>query len=207
MRTVRQIPRTIGLRISLPVSDAPSCIGTTNPSRTNKLNVMTLIFFPSVVFLIMLISNIPTEFLQTVWLQLIPCLQITISSNEYNITMLLARGFLLHIVLYATNIYKAEYTRKGVHADGIIICRHQRLSSGQPLVPVDDNEVSTNTFPMPSTIVKVRMMIFWCVWKIWPWFIHRQHINMDHLLLRPVYFSNLLNSTTADALVPCFARS
>ena len=34
VRTVRQIPRAIALGIWLPVSHAPSCIGTTNPSRT-----------------------------------------------------------------------------------------------------------------------------------------------------------------------------
>ena len=40
MRRVRQIPRADALGILLPVSHAPSCIGTTNPSRTglNPLN-------------------------------------------------------------------------------------------------------------------------------------------------------------------------
>ena len=40
VRTVRQIPRPIGLGIWLPVSHAPSCIGTKKPPRTglNPLN-------------------------------------------------------------------------------------------------------------------------------------------------------------------------
>ena len=35
VRTVRQIPRVNALGIGLPVSHAPSCIETTNPSRTS----------------------------------------------------------------------------------------------------------------------------------------------------------------------------
>ena len=47
-RTERQIPRPFGRRIRLPVSQAPSCIVKTNPSRTvlNPLNTtMTLARF------------------------------------------------------------------------------------------------------------------------------------------------------------------
>ena len=43
MRTVRQIPRANALGIWLPVSHAPSCIVTTNPSRTG-LNPLTQLF-------------------------------------------------------------------------------------------------------------------------------------------------------------------
>ena len=41
VRTVRQIPQANALGIWLPVSHAPSCIGTTNPSRTglNPINL------------------------------------------------------------------------------------------------------------------------------------------------------------------------